>query len=163
MSRGRPLYVEYPSVVRHVRIGPASTHLFAGPGLLLVPGDVWTHPVRVEAAVDPAPSAASLEGEITHGTTLTAEEREVAAAVADSYLARWPRHDEHPLPYSDAARVCGLDESTLRRRVEHLRDRLNKLGTTNATGPHALRTLIDHLVDTGVLGVADRLLGGQAR
>lgn len=162
-SRKRPLHVEYPDVVRRVRIGPCGTYVFTGPSLLLVPGDVWTHPLHVTAASNPAPLVASVEGEVTNNTSLTATEREAIAAVADSYLARWPHHDEHPLPYADAARIAGLDETTLRRRVEHLRGRLNASSSMNATGPHAVRTLVEQLIDAGVLGVADRLQGERAR
>ncbi len=171
-SSKRTLYAEHPHRVRHATLEPGSTpYRCAGPVRILVPGNRFTHPVDIVAGTGqgggpPADDAeqAGATGRSTSRGHLSSKERVAVAAVAAGYLARWPRHDENPLGWDDAAAlVDDLSTTTLRRRVENARARFAEAGLVVAVGEHATRTFVEYLIDCGLLGVEDDPLAGRGR
>ena len=160
LSRGRPLFVEYPNVIRHHQVAPGSQLRLSGPGTLLVAGSVYTHAISLNVPAPPEPPGLQMTtpDERTESYTLTEDEHLAIVAVAVGYLRRWPRHDPHPLPYSAAAPLIDATPTALRRRLDHLRESLRTEIDLETSGPHALRSLIEYCIDCGLLAVADLAL-----
>lgn len=160
LSRRRPLFVEYPNVVRHHQVAPGDQLRLSGPGTLLVAGAIYTHPISVKVPAPPEAAGVQVTtpDERTVSYTLTDDEHLAIVAVAVGYLRRWPRHDPHPLAYVDAASLIGVTPTALRRRLDHLRESLRTEIDLETSGPHALRSLIDYCIDCGLLAVADLAL-----
>jgi hypothetical protein len=158
-SASRPLLVEYPRVVRHHTIAPGSTARLDGPAVIIVPGGILTHALRVTVPVErpagPAIRRALAMHKPTDADPLHHADHLALVAIGEGYLRRWPRHDPNPRSYEDAARALGVSSTALRRRIERLREHLAHRGDFIAAGPHALRDLVEHYIDTGSLAVGD--------
>jgi hypothetical protein len=159
LSRKRPILVEYPMIVRQQRVEPGSSHVLEGDATILVPGKTFTHALRVargpsfrseQHGIDVSKDAPATD---TEGLC-TPTEREVLMALASGYRARWPRHDPHPRTYEQAAAELGIPESTARKRMEHLRNRLADSGVLVSTGPDSKRMLVEWAIDCGIVAPA---------
>ncbi|GAA1276769.1 hypothetical protein GCM10009677_33240 [Sphaerisporangium rubeum] len=115
-------------------------------GLTLTPAATTAPP---PAAVTPAP-----------GTTPTATGAEVMISAADrlamtalfmGYLEDPPRYDPHPKDYAAAASRLGWPRTTLVKRIEYLRTRLDAAGVPNMRGFNALANLAEYALSRGLV------------
>ena len=161
LSTRRPLLVEYPLVVRQHRIEPESTHVLVGDATILIPGKNFTHAVLVTLpphlihdtgpieAIDSVSAPTESEG------LLTESDRLLLVALAAGYLGRWPRHDPNPRSYEAAAESLSIPVGTAKKRLENIRLRLADHDVLHTSGTHAMRTVIEWAIDTGVVRVSD--------
>jgi hypothetical protein len=171
-SMSRPLMVEFPRVVRRRPVAPGEDLHLSGPALVLVPGANLTHALEVTIPPEPsslthAPRPAAQRP--TNMDLITQDDHLALIALGEGYLRRWPRHDPKPCSYEDAAARLGVSTTSLRRRIDRLREHTANRGNFVAAGPHALRELVEYYIDTGWLGVDDvqllperRRLAGEA-
>lgn len=165
-SDSRPLLVEFPRVVRRQAVVPGSTTQLGGPAVILVPGRSLTHALHVELPLlVPSARAETRQASVHQATDvdpLNRPDHLALVAIGEGYLLRWPRHDPNPRSYEDAAERLEVTPTSLRRRIERLRDNLAVDGLFVAAGPHALRELVEYHIDIGRLHVADlELLPGS--
>lgn len=158
LSRKRPLHVEEPAVVDWHLVPPGRVLSLHGPATVLVPGAVYTHTLVIEALVGESagtPFVAAAATTPTKTIDYSSEDRLALVALFEGYLRRWPRHDPNPCSYEEAAGKVGWTSTSLRKRIEHLRERLSEEGLLDSSGTHGLRALAAHVFGTGVIGVAD--------
>jgi hypothetical protein len=67
------------------------------------------------------------------------------------YLEDSPRPNPQPTTYQAAAARLQWSESSLRRRIERLRDRLAKAGVPNMHGPNAMPNLAEYALATRLI------------
>jgi hypothetical protein len=89
--------------------------------------------------------------EVGGGVNYSHEDRQALVALFAGYLQPFPRYDPTPKTYADAAKALGWPSSTLRKRVEYLRNRLVKAGVPNLQGERAMEALAEHVIATGVI------------
>jgi hypothetical protein len=153
-STKRSLFVEYPDVVRHLLVAPGRRLELDRTCTVLVPGDVYTHPIRVDipAGVGPPVTTPHDVASTTAEPPAFGEQPSdppspddhlVLVALAEGYLLRWPRHDPHPKSYAEAAERLGVTEGGVRRRMDKMRD--GRIGTKDE--------LVELAIDWGWLAV----------
>ncbi|HEX6685139.1 MAG TPA: hypothetical protein VF062_20280 [Candidatus Limnocylindrales bacterium] len=76
--------------------------------------------------------------------SITADDRVAMVALFAEYLEDPPRSDPQPKSYRAAAARLGWPRSTLVKRIEYLRARLDKAGVPNMTGFNALAGLAEY-------------------
>jgi hypothetical protein len=168
-SERRALLVEYPQIVRWQRVEPRGHLVLAGEALVLVRGRRYTHGLRIvpgerhRPPVDPLtvePGVPTIDDDGFNND----EDRRALIALASGYLRRWPRHDETPLKYEEAASLAGHEPISMRRRIDRLRVRLRS-HELYFEGDQALRELIEWAIDHRVIGVGDlaELAGSAGR
>lgn len=157
LSKTRPIELELAGVVRHDTVEPRGSEPLRSYTRIIVSGTVHSHAIDVELMVA-EPADVSLvdhdESSVTDDLPISAADHLALVALAEGYLNRWPRHDPHPRTYQQAASRLSTSETTLRRRVEHLRQALAERGIP-AAGPHALRSMLEALIDRGVITLLD--------
>jgi len=161
-SSKRPLYVEEASGTEPRRI--ESKHRVAinrNPTRILVRGVIYTHLLEVTVPEESLAVARSITEQSTGTLTddnvvLSAGERLVLAALYSGFLRVFPRRDANPLTYRQAAELLGLPwtETKVRKRVEHLRERLEDQ-ELYFNGPNARYELAAFLLDRQLLTPAD--------
>jgi hypothetical protein len=102
-----------------------------------------TGPPRLPVAGESAPGEPTAIGE---GVLITPEDRAALVALFAGYLQDGPRYDPNPKSYNAAAARLGWPAPTVRKRIEHLRYRLNKAGVPNMTGWNALTNLAEYVL-----------------
>jgi hypothetical protein len=98
-----------------------------------------------DADADAIPTAAP--GAPTVGSErvlVSAADRLAMTAMFAEYLEDPPRSDPLPKTYRAAATRLGWPRTTLAKRIEHLRERLDKAGVPNMTGLNALANLAEY-------------------
>jgi hypothetical protein len=89
-------------------------------------------------------------------------DRMTLVALFAGYLEDGERYDPHPRSYEAAAKRLDLPRTTLVRRIEYLRTRLDKSGVPNMTGPNALNNLAEYALTRKLIKPDDlRLLPGR--
>jgi len=89
-------------------------------------------------------------------------DRMALVALFAGYLENEERYDPHPRSYEAAAKRLDLPRTTLVRRIEYLRTRLDKSGVPNMTGPNALNNLAEYALTRKLIKSDDlRLLPGK--
>lgn len=122
---------------------------------ILVDGSDGNHNLEVQAP-PPAPAAdsAALPGAPTaigENVLIRAPDRLALVALFCGYLEDGPRYQPHPKTYAAAAARLGWPQTTLLRRIEHLRTRLDKAGVPNMMGFNAMTNLAEYVLTTGII------------
>lgn len=142
--------------------GPPSCRAVDQPRLtILVPGELWTHAITVQAAVPsvaarPAPTPQDPVSTRSQMPPLTERRREVLVAMARGYLRPYPHYDPRPLTYQQVADLLGLGQTQVRRRIEDVREELVRRGVPGLDRePDARRPLCEWLLATRIITPAD--------
>jgi hypothetical protein len=99
---------------------------------------------------------------IGQNVTITPQDRLAMVALFAGYLEVGERYDPHPRSYEAAAMRLGCPRTTVVRRIEYLRTRLDNAGVPNMTGPNALRNLAEYALTRALITREDlRLLPGR--
>jgi hypothetical protein len=158
-SNKNPL-VHYAGGIREV-VRPGRRRVLDGPATVWVDGTRKRYYLDVdipEVAVMEAGGVGGRpeEGEPTAmGTRLFEHERRELRVLLEPYFDPHPREDPRPRDYAAAARRLDLRETTLRRRIDHLRERLTRAGVPNLTGQEALVNLAQYVLTRGLLDPPD--------
>jgi hypothetical protein len=172
LSTKRPLLVELRPGSNPMIVGCGERHaVTTGRVTVLVPGAVFTHAIELVLAAGDRHVLRQSGSRSSTGTTspldpgLTETDRAVLAAICQGYLESFPRHEESPRSYADAAAVLGGEWTALRVRkhVERIKQRFARLGVY-VGGPRANHELARYLTTNGILAADDlgRLPGGRA-
>ena len=96
-------------------------------------------------------------GTVVNVVSLSDPERDVAVAMFEGYLLRPPRHQPWPRTYAAAAKRLGGERTkdSVRKQMEHLRDRLAEDHQMYFDGPRALYELADEFIRTRVISPDD--------
>ncbi|TMR20940.1 hypothetical protein ETD86_16940 [Nonomuraea turkmeniaca] len=114
--------------------------------LLLTPPPVQAEPT----AGEPAPSG-SLPTAIGEEVVVNESDRLAMVALFCGYLEEPPRYDPHPKDYNAAAARLGWPRTTLVKRIEYLRNRLDMAGVPNMKGFNALVNLAEYAISRGLI------------
>jgi len=109
------------------------------------------HSLLVEpiGAASPEAEPAVLDGPSTaigQQVLITEADRLAMVALFAGYLEDPPRYDPHPKSYAAAAARLGWPRTTLVKRIEYLRSRLDAAGVPNMTGWTALTNLAEYAI-----------------
>lgn len=121
-----------------------------GPVWVVADGNRGTHRLRIErpgAGEPPEPpalTATGVETAIGAQVIITDDDRDAMVALFAEYLEDPPRSDPQPKSYRAAAARLNVPRTTLVKRIEYLRARLDKAGVPNMTGFHALAGLAEY-------------------
>ncbi|TDD92503.1 FHA domain-containing protein [Actinomadura rubrisoli] len=124
---------------------------------IVVAGARGSHTLRVEvpeAAADRAAESATPAGDPTavgENVLISQADRDAMLALFAGYLEEPPRHDPHPRTYAAAAARLGWPRTTLVKRIEYLRTRLDEAGVPNMTGWNALTNLAEYALSRGLI------------
>jgi hypothetical protein len=169
LSTSHPLYVIDSTRLRKV-VAMGTQHALAGELLVIVEGLRGSHTLIVVApaadahpAADPGDGPATGELTTAWGGRITLNERDrmALAALFRGYLLDPPHYDPQPKKYDSTALRLAWPPSTLRKRVEYVRDRLKRAGVPGLDGARALEALAEHVIATGLITRADLDLIGE--
>jgi hypothetical protein len=157
-STTRPLSVVDDLGFRSV-LGPGRRTAVESPVRVLVDGARSHHSLLVE----PAGGRAGAPERVQTGvpTAIGAEvliseaDRLAMVALFAGYLEEPPRYDPHPKSYAAAAARLGWPRTTLVKRIEYLRTRLDAAGVPNMMGWAALTNLAEYALSRGLIGRED--------
>lgn len=170
-SSTRPLAIVDDLGFRSV-LAPGRRIAVETPTTVLVDGTRGQHGLRLLPPEPPAPLAArstlaASTAELATGEMTAAEEAaataigaEVMVSAADrlamialfaGYLEEPPRYDPYPKSYAAAAARLGWKRTTLVKRIEYLRTRLDAAGVPNMTGYSALTNLAEYAISRGLV------------
>ncbi len=133
--------------------------------VIWVPGSIRSHAIVLTVPVDDLPDVdlnRPSSGTLTDvKVDLSDAERPVIVALFEGYLLRPPRHDPFPRSYADAG--ARLDpprtRDSVRKQVEHLRNRLRDNHLLYFEGPRANHEMAEYFLRTKVITEDDlRLL-----
>lgn len=94
------------------------------------------------------------------GVAISEADRLAMVALFAGYLEEPPRYDPYPKSYLAASARLGWKRTTLVKRIEYLRSRLDAAGVPNMTGFSALVNLAEYAISRGLVTRDDlRLLG----
>ncbi len=130
--------------------------LGAGGHEVLLAGLVRRFCLVVSVGVVPGPAGG---GEVLSGIPTEAgrhvrfstDDRRALAALFAGYLEGFPRDDHRPASYGRAAQRLGWPASTLRKRIERIRQRLTEAGVAGLVGDEANERLAEHVLATRVV------------
>ncbi|MEV7230357.1 hypothetical protein AB0M79_25560 [Polymorphospora sp. NPDC051019] len=146
---------------------PARRVAVETPTMVLVDGARGQHLLRLlPAAAERAeetdatarPAAAEVATAIGADVLIKDADRLAMVALFAGYLREPPRYDPHPQSYGAAAKRLGWPESTLRKRIEYLRTRLDAAGVPNLHGSFALANLAEYAIGRGLVTREDLAL-----
>jgi hypothetical protein len=163
-STARPLAVVDDELGFRSLLAPGRRMAVEAPVTVVVDGSRGQHALKLKVPTGNgvAVPAEPRDGRSTAiGTEVVISEADRLALVAlfAGYLEDYPRHDPHPRTYEAAAKRLGWPRTTLVKRVEYLRTRLQSAGVPNMTGWNALANLAEHVIAAGLLTKEDlRLL-----
>jgi hypothetical protein len=115
-----------------------------------------SHPLRVEVPVtrDAMSAPGVPDGDPTaigEQVLVTPDDRDALLALFSGYLEDPPRYKPYPRTYQAAATLLGWPRTTLVKRIEYLRTRLDKAGVPNMTGFNALTNLAEYVLARGLI------------
>lgn len=149
LAPGRRIAVETPTTV--LVDGTRGQH-----GLRLLPPTPPESPAAGErTAEDEAAEAATAIGA---EVMVSAADRLAMVALFAGYLEEPPRYDPYPKSYAAAAARLGWKRTTLVKRIEYLRTRLDAAGVPNMTGYSALINLAEYAISRGLVTRRDLAL-----
>jgi hypothetical protein len=121
-----------------------------------------SHTLLIEVAVPPRPSrtdsAPPLPGQPTavgESVMISPADRLAMVALFAGYLEEPPKYDPHPKSYAAAAARLGWPRTTLVKRIEYLRTRLDAAGVPNMMGWNALVNLAEYALTRGLVTKED--------
>jgi hypothetical protein len=145
-------------------LAPAQRYAVEGHVRVVIEGQHGGHeldiiaPARTADGSEPGapPGAPTAIGE---DVLIRHEDRLALTALFAGYLEEGRRYDPHPRTYLAAATRLGWPKTTLIKRIEYLRTRLDKAGVPNLTGDHALESLAEYALAARIITKDDlRLL-----
>ncbi|MEU0886239.1 helix-turn-helix domain-containing protein [Lentzea sp. NPDC005914] len=108
------------------------------------------HELTVEAPLAEHPSMEPMADEESamaeNAVLLTLSDRAVLLALFAGYLLEGEKYDPYPRTYAAAGARLGMEGTTVRKKVEHLRARLHAAGVPNMNGPAALTNLAEYVL-----------------
>jgi len=107
---------------------------------------------NLELAATGSPTAGA------HDVLITPRERLALIAIFAGYFEPFPVRTDRPSTYRSAGRRLGVPADTVRKRIEHVRDKLTRAGVPELWGPHALEHLAKWVQVTGVITAEDLTL-----
>jgi hypothetical protein len=127
---------------------------------VVVEGTRRQHSLRVETDSPRRPGAAEdqpsgLPTAIGEDVLINAADRLAMLALFAGYLEDPPRYDPYPKSYAAAAARLGWKRTTLVKRIEYLRNRLDAAGVPNMKGFSALTNLAEYAISRGLITRAD--------
>lgn len=152
-SGSRPLATVDRIGLRNV-LAPGSRAVVEGRVRVIVTG-ARNHELVLHAP-EPAsrPEVAILTGQATsagEGVLINDQDRLALVALFAGYLQEGERYDPNPKSYAAAAARLGWPRTTLVKRIEYLRLRLDKAGVPNLQGWNALSGLAEYALTTGLI------------
>lgn len=156
-SGSRPLATVDRFGLRNV-LAPGSRTVVEGRVRVVVAG-ARSHELVLHAP-EPAslPTAAVVTGQATsagEGVLVNDQDRRALVALFAGYLQEGERYDPNPKSYAAAAARLGWPRTTLVKRIEYLRLRLDKAGVPNLQGWNALSGLAEYALTTGLITKED--------
>ncbi|MGH9164666.1 MAG: hypothetical protein ACRDZW_04010 [Acidimicrobiales bacterium] len=115
-----------------------------------------------ERATDDEPVLSGVPTEAGLGVRLSTDDQRALVALLAGYLEAFPRADHRPASYGRAAARLGWSSSTLRKRIERIRQRLTDAGVPGLVGDEANERLAEHVLATRVITRAHLDLLGPA-
>jgi hypothetical protein len=112
-------------------------------------------PARTVSALPEAPGVPTAVGE---EVLISEADRLAMVALFAGYIEDPPRYDPHPKSYAAAAARLGWPRTTLVKRIEYLRSRLDAAGVPNMTGWTALTNLAEYAISRGLITREDLTL-----
>jgi hypothetical protein len=103
---------------------------------------------RAEPSVEPPPGAPTAVGD---EVLISPADRLAMVALFAGYLEDPPRYDPYPKSYAAAAARLGCKRSTLVKRIEYLRTRLDAAGVPNMMGFSALTNLAEYAISRSLI------------
>lgn len=91
-------------------------------------------PPRADVGAAPETVRTGVTTEIGQDVTITDDDRMAMTALFAGYLESGERYDPYPRTYEAAAFRLGVPASTVRKRIEHLRKRLELAGVPEMNG-----------------------------
>ena len=110
---------------------------------------------RTEPAWEQPPGAPTAVGE---QVMISPADRLAMLALFAGYMEDPPRYDPYPKSYAAAAARLGWKRTTLVKRIEYLRTRLDAAGVPNMTGYAALTNLAEYAISRSLVTRADLVL-----
>jgi hypothetical protein len=132
---------------------PGRRYAVEGRVRVVIDGSHGSHELDISGPVRLVPTV-SVPGESTAigaGVMVSQEDRLALVALFAGYLEEGKRHDPHPKSYNAAAARLGWTDAALRKRIEYLRNRLDKAGVPNMTGWNALSNLAEYVLSTRII------------
>jgi len=122
---------------------------------VIVDGSRSQHTIRIsvgtprpEPVPEQPPGAPTAIGE---QVVISPADRLAMVALFAGYLEDPPRYDPYPKSYAAAAARLGWKRSTLVKRIEYLRTRLDAAGVPNMTGYAALTSLAEYAISRSLV------------
>jgi hypothetical protein len=122
---------------------------------VIVDGSRQQHTIRLSVDVprpeippDPPPGTPTVVGE---QVLISSADRLAMVALFAGYLHDPPQYDPHPKSYAAASARLGWKRSTLVKRIEYLRTRLDAAGVPNMTGYAALTNLAEYAISRSLI------------
>jgi hypothetical protein len=122
---------------------------------VIVDGSRSRHTIRVtvdsprtEPLPEQPPGTPTAVGE---QVLISPADRLAMVALFAGYLQDPPRYDPHPKSYAAASARLSWKRSTLVKRIEYLRSRLDSAGVPNMTGYAALTNLAEYAISRSLI------------
>ncbi|MGH3761462.1 hypothetical protein [Actinophytocola sp.] len=162
LSTRRPLSVIDEIGFRKV-LAPKQRYALEGRVRVVVDGREGSHELEIVGpARAEAPTGTTVPGRPTAvgaDVLIRQDDRMALVALFAGFLEEGPRYDPHPKEYGAAAARLGWPRSTLVKRIEYLRTRLDKAGVPNMMGWKALTNLAEYVLAAKIITKDDlRLL-----
>lgn len=128
---------------------------------VIVEGGQGNHTLQVSVDVPRVPSPqpstppAGLPTAVGESVTISPADRLAMLALFIGYLEDPPKYDPHPKSYAAAAARLGWPRTTLVKRIEYLRTRLDNAGVPNMMGWNAMANLAEYALSRGLITKAD--------
>lgn len=133
---------------------PGRRYAVEGRVRVVVDGSSGSHELDIRGPARTSTNAVTASGVPTafgEGVVVSPEDRVALVALFAGYLEDGRRYDPHPKSYEAAAARLGWKASTLRKRIEYLRGKLEKAGVPNVSGWNAMSGLAEYVLTTGVI------------
>jgi hypothetical protein len=163
-STTRPLSVVNELGLRSV-LAPGRRLAVEAPTRVLVDGVNRQHSLylTVGSPASPTPPSPAPDETATATATgvdvlITPADRLAMVALFAGYLEDPPRYEPYPKSYAAAAARLGWPRTTLVKRIEYLRTRLDAAGVPNMTGFNALANLAEYAITRHLVTRADLAL-----
>ncbi len=158
-SMSRPLSIVDDLGFRSV-LAPQRRAALDTPTQIIVDGTRGRHTVRVtvepDRATRPNPTAPPGASTAVGAEVLVSDlDRLAMIALFAEYLEDPPHYDPHPKSYAAAAARLGWKRSTLVKRIEYLRVRLDAAGVPKMMGFAALSNLAEYALSRGLITRTD--------
>ena len=156
LSSKTTIHVDPPTTGPPLSLGPRQQTLLVPPSGFEIRGQIRTHRIQIDgeaatSSISTIPDGV-LSGEQTFvpNVAFSEADKDAFAALFSGYLEAFPRRDCEPLTYAQAGALLGLPASTVRRRIEHARERLAEAGLW-IEGRNARRELAVYVLNMGII------------